>query len=209
MKVFAVKTQANQTSEYVNNMNRVKQRTGFSGAFDPTTMRRNHMGDVDSIKAPTVPSVLFNYDEYNGTEETGMGMIVAPRSYVGVSRLSGLGAVDANGNPQTLDAAGDIILNYADGYPTTDANGAPLPDPLTVPEGTFSPAGSNIVTPAQTNASTLISNVLTSFLSTFSSPATPAAGAAAAPSPAMSSTTKMAMILGLGGIVAWKLLKKR
>jgi len=132
-----------------------------------------------------------------------------------VVNMGGLGATDANGNPITLDMAGNDIPNYSDGYPMTDALGNPLPDPLLTPISTsgtpLPPVTSPLITPTTGSAASLISNILTSFLPTSITGIAPAgtvvpakpAGLIAGMSPTMLG------ILGLGGLLAFKLLGKK
>jgi hypothetical protein len=135
-----------------------------------------------------------------------------------VVSLGGLGATDGNGNPITLDMAGNDIPNYSDGYPMTDAFGSPLPDPLVTmlpTSGTpLAPLTAPLTTPTTGSAASLVANFLTSLLPAsitgIAKPGAPGAVVAAKPAGligGMSATTLG--ILGLGGLLAFKLLGKK
>jgi hypothetical protein len=161
--------------------------------FDTKTAIKN-LGDITEMKVN--PSSMKTY--------TNQPNVVS---------LGGLGATDANGNPITLDMAGNDIPNYSDGYPMTDANGNPLPDPLTTMLSTSGQALPALTTPTTGSAASLVANFLTSLLPTSITGGARPGTVVAAPSPSagliagMSATTLG--ILGLGGLLAFKLLGKK
>ena len=161
--------------------------------FDTKTVIKN-LGDVTEMKVN--PSSMKTYTDQPN-----------------IVNLGGLGATDANGNPITLDMAGNDIPNYSDGYPMTDANGNPLPDPLTTMLSTSGQALPALTTPTTGSAASLVANFLTSLLPTSITGGARPGTVVAAPSPSagliagMSATTLG--ILGLGGLLAFKLLGKK
>ena len=142
----------------------------------------------------------------------GMGMVL----YRG--GLQGMGAVDAYGNAITYDNNGNEILNYPDGSPTTDASGNTLSDPNPIASAQVSQAYATadqtfttqqVNPPSSTSATQLLTNIFSSIFSPAPA-ATPApAGSAVAVSSGISPNIKIMAIVGLGGLVVFKLFKKK
>jgi hypothetical protein len=182
MKVFNTKTA-------------VRKMSNPSGTMQVFADEGMNLGDVTEMKIN--PSSMKTY--------TNQPNVVS---------LGGLGATDGNGNPITLDISGNDIPNYSDGYPMTDVMGNPIPDPLTTMLSTSGTPLPALTTPTTGSAASLVANFLTSLLPTsitgITKPGAPGVVVAAKPAGligGMSATT--IGILGLGGLLAFKLLGKK
>jgi hypothetical protein len=165
----------------------------------------------------------FNYKRGKNYEQgEGLGRVFVPaRSSLGSGfntdirdgTMGGMGAVDSYGNTITYDVNGAAILNYADGYPTTDSLGNPLPDPgatmLSTSGTPLAPApGASVTTPATSLINTL-TNSLTSFLTRVTPGAATAATPVAAPTTFMGMSPTMLGVLGIVGFFGIKAMGKK
>jgi hypothetical protein len=148
-----------------------------------------------------IPSVkrqgFFKVIQTPPVKKSGMGSaFIDPR-------FGGMGNTDANGQPITLDVNGDPIPNYADGYPTTDIYGTPIPDPLSTLSPVVNAPASALIT------GSTVTNFLTNLLTPALTRLTPGAPA---PSTAKATSTLSPMMLGglgLAALVGLKMLTKK
>jgi hypothetical protein len=161
-------------------------------AYVPGLLPGMTFGDVTEMK--TNPSSMKTYSDQPN-----------------VVNLGGLGATDANGNQITLDMAGNDIPNYSDGYPMTDAFGNALPDPVDTMLSTSGTPLPSLTTPTTGSAASLVANFLTSLLpSSITGAAKPGVVVAAKPAGLIGGMSPTTLgILGLGGLLAFKLLGKK